>query len=75
MKAILQKIRQFLRQHPTGKVLVLLVCLKLFIMFAILRVFFFQPAMHGMGDEEKAFAVGVHLENPHKTQNQQPINP
>ena len=41
MKAIHQKIRQFLRQHPTGKVLVLLVCLKLFIMFAILKVFFF----------------------------------
>ena len=37
------------------------VFLKLFIMFAILRVFFFRPAMSGMTEEQKSEIVGIHL--------------
>ena len=56
-----QRVRTFFRQRPTGRVLVCLVLLKLFIMFAILRVFFFQPARKGMSPDEKAAAVGTTL--------------
>jgi len=44
-----------------GKPLVGLILLKLFIMFAILRVFFFKPAMRGMTDEQKSEQVSERL--------------
>ena len=59
MACMIQRIRKFFRQRPTGKMLVIVVCLKLFIMFAILRVFFFQPTLRGMDSEQKADAVGT----------------
>ncbi len=40
-----------------GRPLVWLILLKLFIMFAVLRVFFFKPAMKGMTEEEKSEQV------------------
>lgn len=63
MKTASERIRTFFRQRPIGRTLVLLVCLKLFIMFAILRVFFFKPAMRGMEDKEKAELVSTRLGN------------
>ena len=48
-----------------GKPLVWLIVLKLFILFAILRVFFFKPAMRGLSDEEKSAVVGARITQPH----------
>ena len=44
-----------------GRPLWTLIFLKLFILFALLRTFFFQPAMSGMTDTEKSERVGIHL--------------
>ena len=44
------------RSMTVGRVLWAVIIIKLFIMFAILRVFFFQPALTGT-DEEKAEQV------------------
>ena len=52
------------RNMTWGKPLVWLILLKLFILFAILRVFFFKPAMRGLTDKEKSEAVGLALTKP-----------
>jgi hypothetical protein len=44
-----------------GRVLWGVIFLKLFIMFAILRIFFFQPVMAGKTDEQKSDFVGEKL--------------
>ncbi len=44
-----------------GRPLIWLIILKLFILFAILRVFFFRPVMAGMTDEQKSEQVGERL--------------
>jgi hypothetical protein len=44
-----------------GKTLWLLVLIKLFIMFAILKVFFFKPVMSGMSEAEKENIVAEQL--------------
>ena len=51
-----------------GKPLVWLIILKLIILFAILRVFFFKPAMRGLTDEEKSEVVGARLTEPQNTE-------
>jgi len=43
-----------------GKTLWLIILIKLFILFAILRIFFFQPTLTG-SDEEKADKVRENL--------------
>lgn len=43
-----------------GKTLWIIILIKLFIMFAILRIFFFQPTLKG-SDEEKADQVRNNL--------------
>lgn len=53
--------RDGFRNMTWGRPLVWLIVLKLFILFAILRVFFFKPAMAGMTDEQKSEAVGERL--------------
>ena len=53
--------RDGFRNMTWGRPLVWLIVLKLFILFAILRVFFFKPAMAGMSDEQKSEAVGERL--------------
>lgn len=58
-----------------GKPLVWLILLKLFILFAILRVFFFKPAMRGMSDEQKSETVGAALTKPNNTDTINLINP
>ncbi len=47
-----------------GKPLWILIFLKVIILFAVLRVFFFKPAMSGLTDKEKSEQVGNHLSNP-----------
>jgi len=44
-----------------GKQLWWLIILKLILLFVVLRVFFFKPAMAGMSDEEKSEQVGNRL--------------
>lgn len=53
--------RDGFRNMTWGKPLVWLVILKLVIIFAILRVFFFKPAMSGLTDSEKSDKVGAAL--------------
>lgn len=52
------------RQMTLGRTLWALILLKLFIMFAILRLFFFRPAMRGMTEEEKQQHVATQLARP-----------
>lgn len=48
------------RQMTVGKTLWAIILIKLFILFAILKVFFFQPTLNGT-DEEKADTVRQNL--------------
>ena len=59
--------RDGFRNMTWGRPLVWLILLKLFILFAILRVFFFKPAMAGMTEEQKSEMVGENLTKPHNT--------
>ncbi|MBP3257219.1 MAG: DUF4492 domain-containing protein [Bacteroidales bacterium] len=59
--------RDGFRNMTWGKPLVWLIILKLIILFAILRVFFFKPAMSGLTEEQKSEKVGERLTQPHHT--------
>ena len=51
------------RQMTIGRTLWLIILIKLFIIFAVLRLFFFQPALQG-SDSEKAKQVRENLMAP-----------
>lgn len=53
--------RDGFRNMTWGKPLWGLIILKLIILFAILRVFFFKPTMAGLSDTQKGEYVGKHL--------------
>ena len=53
--------RDSFRNMTWGKPLVWLIILKFFILFAVLRVFFFKPAMAGMSESEKIETVGERI--------------
>ena len=57
--------RDGFRNQTWGRPLIWLVVLKFFILFAILKVFFFRPAMEGMTDAEKSETVGENLTRNH----------
>ncbi len=57
--------RDGFRNMTWGRPLIWLIILKLFILFAILRVFFFKPAMSGLSNEEKSEKVGTALTQKH----------
>ena len=58
--------RDGFRNMTWGRPLIWLILLKVFILFAILRVFFFKPAMAGMSEREKSEAVGERItQTPH----------
>lgn len=65
---ILQNVWRFyvegFKNMTWGRTVWLIVLIKLFIMFAILRVFFFKPALRGLDDEQKSEVVGSALSNP-----------
>ncbi len=44
-----------------GRTLWLIILLKLAIMFLVLRLFFFQPVLGGLSEQEKQEAVGREL--------------
>ncbi len=49
---------------PLGRSLWLLILIKLVIMFVVLRLLFFQPALGGLSDDEKADRVARELTLP-----------
>ena len=51
------------RQMTWGRTLWVIILLKLFVIFAVLRVFFFKPALSGLNEQEKIEHVGHSLEN------------
>ena len=57
--------RDGFRNMTWGKPLVWLIVLKLIILFAVLRVFFFKPAMRGLTDQQKSEVVGNALTTNH----------
>ena len=59
--------REGFRNMTWGRPLVWLIVLKLVILFGILRLFFFKPAMAGMTDEQKSEQVGERLARPEST--------
>ena len=73
MKILAEKLRPIwefyrdgFRNMTWGRPLIWLILLKVFILFAILRVFFFKPAMAGMSEREKSDAVGERItQTPH----------
>ena len=53
------------RSMTWGRTLWILILVKLFVIFVVLRIFFFQPALSGMDEVEKQEAVGRALsQNP-----------
>ena len=52
------------RQMTWGRILWVVIIAKLLVMFLVLRVFFFQPAMSGMSEQEKQETVSRHLTGP-----------
>ena len=61
--------RDGFRNMTWGRPLVWLILLKLVILFGILRVFFFKPAMAGLSDEQKSEQVGNHLTKTNTSNN------
>lgn len=53
------------RSMTWGRTLWLLIFLKIIILFAVLRLFFFRPAMEGKTDAEKSDVVGAALSQPY----------
>jgi len=49
------------RSMTWGRTLWIIILLKLFVMFVVLRLFFFQPILGGLDDREKSEAVGTNL--------------
>jgi len=70
MTGMLKKVwlfyRDGFRNQTWGRPLIWLVVLKFFILFAILKVFFFRPAMAGMDDAQKSETVGENLTRNHR---------
>lgn len=80
MKTIENKItavwhlyRDGFKNMTWGKPLWGLIILKAIILFAVLRVFFFKPAMAGMSEEQRSEHVGKQLTNPRNANNGQTI--
>jgi len=45
-----------------GRTLWVIILLKLFVIFVVLRMFFFKPILSGLNNEEKSERVGQNLE-------------
>ena len=68
--ALLKKVWLFYRDgfknQTWGRPLIWLVILKFFILFAVLRLFFFRPVLAGKTDAEKSETVGENLTRNHQ---------
>ena len=69
MAGLVKKVWLFYRDgfknQTWGRPLIWLVILKFFILFAILRVFFFRPALAGKTDADTSETVGENLTRNH----------
>ena len=74
-KRIWHFYRDGFKNQTWGRPLIWLVILKFFILFAVLKVFFFRPAMAGMTDAEKSETVGENLTRNHSFTDTQTYNP
>lgn len=61
LKKVYYFYRDGFRSMKVGRTLWLIIAIKLFIMFAILKVFFFQYELGGLSPEEKAEKVRDNL--------------
>jgi len=61
--AVWRFYRDSFREMTWGRTLVWLILLKYFLLFAVLRVFFFKPELSGMTDQQKSEIVGERLLN------------
>ena len=65
---IIKRIARFyyegFKQMTIGRTLWAIILVKLFIMFAVLRLFFFKPALAGLTHDEKVERVGQALQAP-----------
>ena len=50
------------KQMTRGRTLWLIIVLKLFVIFVVLRFCFFRPAMQGLSNDEKSERVGQQLQ-------------
>ena len=64
LRRIWEFYRDGFRNMTWGRSLWWLILLKVFILFAVLRLFFFRPAMSGLTDEEKSNRVAEQLLTP-----------
>ena len=64
LRRIWEFYRDGFRNMTWGRLLWWLILLKVFILFAVLRLFFFRPAMSGLTDEEKSNRVAEQLLTP-----------
>ena len=71
--AVWHLYRDGFKNMTWGKPLWGLIILKAIILFAVLRVFFFKPAMAGMSEEQRSEHVGKQLTKPRNTNNGQTI--
>lgn len=71
--AVWHLYRDGFKNMTWGKPLWGLIILKAIILFAVLRVFFFKPAMAGMSEEQRSEHVGKQLTNPRNANNGQTI--
>lgn len=74
IKAIWRFYRDGFKNMTWGRELWWLILLKVVILFAVLRVFFFRPLMSGMSDVQKSEMVGNHLVNPDYIDNNDTLN-
>ena len=59
------------REMTWGRILWVLIALKLIILFGVLRLFFFKPDMAGMTQEQKSETVAERLATPTPAQKEQ----
>ena len=53
--------RDGFRQMTWGRTLWIIILLKLFVIFVVLRLIFFRPALGGLGEAQKSEQVGKNL--------------
>lgn len=59
--AVFRFYNEGFRNMTWGRQLWLLILIKLFILFVVLRIFFFQPYYGGMNDEQRESSVATEL--------------
>lgn len=74
IRAIWELYRDGFRNMTWGKPLWGLIILKVIILFAVLKVFFFKPAMAGLSDEQKSEQVGSHLTDTERFNKKDTLN-